>query len=86
MKKIAIFSVLGILFGASVATGALKVQEIKHWDYIAQVQTLNKGNVMIYKVVDGDNTCYVGAPDEQKWGSSPSISCVNAPVVPVVKK
>lgn len=76
MKKVIIFSVLGILFGASVAIGAMKVQEIKSWDYFAQVQTLNKGNVMLYKVIDGDNTCYVGASDDQKWGSSPSISCV----------
>ena len=76
MKKIAIFSVLGVIFGASVAMGAVKIQEIKAFDFFAQIQTVNKGNVMIYKVVDDKTTCYVISSDDTKWGSSPQISCL----------
>lgn len=88
MKKIAIFSVLGVLFGASVAMGAMKVQEIKSWDYIAQIVSTSaaQGNIFIYKVADGDNTCYIMTNDytinARANGANLGISCVNS----VVKK
>lgn len=76
MKKALILS-LFFLFGASFAYGAVKIQEIKQWDFIAQIQTVNKGNQFIYKVIDGDNICYVMASDKDTWGLNPEISCVN---------
>lgn len=82
MKKIAIFSVLGVLFGASVAIGAVKVQEIKSWDYIAQIQTTNKGNLFLYEVPREKVTCYVLVGDDSKYSPEPQLSCVEN----VVKK
>lgn len=76
MKKFIVLGAICAVFGASVAFAATKIQEIKAWDFIAQVQTVNKGNVMLYKVVDGTNTCYIISSDDTKWGSSPQISCV----------
>ena len=76
MKKIAIFSILGVVFGASVAFGATKVFEIKSYDFIGQIQTQQRATIMIYKFVDEKNTCYVS---EQAWGTggaNHSISCV----------
>ena len=80
MKKLAILA----LFLVPLATfGAVSVvKEIKCYDFIAQIQTSNNGNIFINKVVDGDNTCYVMHSDNTKWGGiNYGISCVS-----VVKK
>lgn len=86
MKKIAIFSVLGVLFGASVAMGALKVQEIKHYENIVVVQTEDAKKVLVYKFEDANNTCYIAYTSGWTNGNNTNLSCVNTPVVPVVKK
>lgn len=67
MKKTIILASIFALFGASVAYGAVKIQEIKAWDYIAQIQTSNKGNLFLYEVQKEKGTCYVLVGDDSKY-------------------
>lgn len=81
---------LGILALPLATYGAIQIKSIKWTDYIAQIETQNQQNVFIYKVEDASNTCYVMTNDfsvnQRVNGANLGISCVNTPVVPVVKK
>jgi hypothetical protein len=77
MKKFIIVSLVFALFGASVAYGAVKVQELKWYDYVVSVSTPNNGNIFINKFSDEGNTCYIMHSDSTKWGGiNYGISCV----------
>lgn len=52
------------------------IQNFSYGDFIGNIQTLTKGNVLIYKMVDGDNTCYIATHDLGQYGATDSISCV----------
>lgn len=79
MKKFIIIACVLGFFATSVAFAAVKVQEIKSWDFMAQIVT-NSGNLFIYKVVDDKNTCYVMTNDfsvnSRTNGANFGISCV----------
>ena len=85
MKKIIIsLAVLG-LFGASIAYATPAIKAMKSYDYMAQIETTNQGNIFIYKVLDGKNVCYVMSNDfsvnARTNGTSLGISCVVNSVV-----
>lgn len=83
MKKALIL--LGILALPLTGFGAMQVVKAIHsYEYMAQIETTNQGNIFVYKVVDGDNTCYIMSNDftvnVRTNGTSLGISCVNVPV------
>ena len=86
MKTIGIVVILSLFVGAGVAMGATKVKEIMSYDFIAVVQTADAKDVKVYKVEDGQNTCYVAYTAGWTNGNNTNISCVNNPVIPAVKK
>lgn len=76
MKKLVVLGTICAVFGASVAFAATKVQEIKAWDFFAQMQTIKGDSVLIYKVDDKNNECYISVMYFGMTGASHSMSCV----------
>lgn len=72
---------LGVLAFPVLAFGAVQVvKEYRSYDNFAQIQLQNGKNLMVYRVEDSlnpDIKCYILGSDVY----SPSISCVNSPVV-----
>ena len=85
-KFIVLSVILSLFVGSAVAYGAPKVREIMSYDFIAVIQTDDSKNVKVYKVDDGQNTCYVAYTAGWTNGNNTNISCVNNPVVNAVKK
>lgn len=81
MKKAIVLATIFALLGGVSAYGAMKVQQIKSWDFIASVET-NTGNVFLYKIEDkvASTTCYVMTNDytinTRINGANFGISCV----------
>lgn len=80
MKKIIVIGSLLALFGATAVYAEPLIKAVKAYEFMAQIETTNSGNVFIYKVVDKDTSCYVMTSDSYKYGPQLGISCVNTPV------
>lgn len=84
MKKSLIALVLlAPLFSFGAVAGVAKIaQEIKSWEFIAQITAPDKAPIFIYSVKDGDKTCYVASQRNMYVSTSQtpvdalSISCV----------
>lgn len=84
MKKSLIALVLlAPLFSFGAVTGVVKVaQELKSWDFFAQITAPDKSPIFIYKIKDEDKTCYVASQRNtymavnQTPVDALSISCV----------
>ena len=79
MKKVLITIAIFVLPLASFGATQI-VKSLKSWEYMAQIETTNQGNIFVYKVVDGTTNCYVMSNDfsinSRINGADFGISCV----------
>lgn len=83
MKKSLIALVLlAPLFSFGAVAGVAKIaQEIKSWEFIAQITAPDRQPIFIYKIKDENNSCYVASQrNASPYGQTPvdslSMSCV----------
>lgn len=78
---------LSILALPIISFGAFQtIKQLEAREYVASIYTYNQENIFVYRVEDSlnpDVKCYITVNDKTR---SNTMSCVNAPVVPVVKK
>jgi len=78
MKTFLTASIIVGLLVAGTAFASITIKAVKWYNFDAQIEMPNaKGNLFIYEVERGDNTCFVMASDDTKYGFEPQISCVN---------
>ncbi len=83
MKKSVILSgIFGVIALPAIVFGAFKIEQgiknIAANEFIANVQTQGKGNILLYKYTDPLNastTCYIAEQEFGNWANT-AISCV----------
>lgn len=74
MKKAII---IGAFLLPLVSFGATQViQNLKSYEFVGNIQTENRGNVLIYKYQEASTTCYVASQSFGQSGANLSISCL----------
>lgn len=77
MKKIIALALILTPFAVFGATSLMNVTPIEWHEAVAQIKTQDSSDILIYRVEDRGNTCYVSYMNGFTNGSTLSMSCVN---------